>query len=32
VPVLEHDGITYAFTGDLDQRKLLQLVASARLP
>jgi len=32
VPILEHDGIAYAFTGDLDQRKLLQLVASARLP
>lgn len=32
VPVIEHDGIMYAFTGDLDQRKLLQLVASARLP
>jgi anti-sigma factor RsiW len=32
VPMLEHDGIVYAFTGDLDQRRLLQLVASARLP
>jgi len=32
VPILEHDGIAYAFTGDLDQRRLLQLVASARLP
>ena len=32
VPMIEHDGIVYAFTGDLDQRKLLQLVASARLP
>jgi anti-sigma factor (TIGR02949 family) len=32
VPILEHDGIVYAFTGDLDQRKLLQLVASAKLP
>jgi anti-sigma factor RsiW len=32
VPILEHDGITYAFTGDLDQRQLLRLVASARLP
>ena len=32
VPVIEHDGIAYAFTGDLDQRQLLQLVASARLP
>jgi anti-sigma factor RsiW len=32
VPILEHDGIAYAFTGDLDQRRLLQLVASARVP
>ena len=32
VPIIEHDGITYAFTGDLDQRRLLQLVASARVP
>jgi anti-sigma factor RsiW len=32
VPILEHDGIAYAFTGDLDQHRLLQLVASARLP
>jgi anti-sigma factor RsiW len=32
VPIFEHDGIAYAFTGDLDQRHLLQLVASARLP
>ena len=32
VPILEHDGITYAFTGDLDQQQLLRLVASARLP
>jgi anti-sigma factor RsiW len=32
VPMFEHEGITYAFTGDLDQRRLLQLVASARLP
>ena len=32
VPVFEHDGVVYAFTGDLDQRRLLQLVASARLP
>lgn len=32
VPVIEHDGIAYAFTGDMDQRRLLQLVASARLP
>jgi anti-sigma factor RsiW len=32
VPILEHDGIAYAFTGDLDQRQLLRLVATARLP
>jgi anti-sigma factor RsiW len=32
VPIIEHDGIAYAFTGDLDQRRLLQLVASAKLP
>jgi anti-sigma factor (TIGR02949 family) len=32
VPMIEHDGVVYAFTGDLDQRRLLQLVANARLP
>jgi len=32
VPMIEHDGVVYAFTGDLDQRRLLQLVAHARLP
>jgi len=32
VPMIEHDGIVYAFTGDLDQRRLLRLVGSARLP
>jgi anti-sigma factor RsiW len=32
VPVFEHDGVVYAFTGDLDQQRLLKLVASARLP
>jgi anti-sigma factor (TIGR02949 family) len=32
VPIIEHDGIAYAFTGDLDQQRLLQLVASARVP
>lgn len=31
VPLVEHDGLTYAFTGDLDRRALLQLAASARL-
>ncbi len=32
VPIVEQDGIAYAFAGDLDQHRLLQLVASARLP
>jgi len=32
VPMIEHDGVVYASTGDLDQRHLLQLVANARLP
>jgi len=32
VPMIEHDGVVYAFTGDLDQRQLLRMVASARLP
>jgi anti-sigma factor RsiW len=32
VPVVQDDGIVYAFTGDLDQRVLLQLVATARFP
>ena len=32
VPMFEHDGIVYAFAGDLDQQRLLHLVASARLP
>lgn len=32
VPMIEHDGVVYAFTGDLDQHRLLQLVANARLP
>jgi anti-sigma factor RsiW len=32
VPLIEHDGVVYAFTGDLDQRQLLHLVASAKLP
>lgn len=32
VPMLEQNGIVYAFTGDLDQRRLLHLVGSARLP
>jgi anti-sigma factor RsiW len=32
VPILQDSGIVYAFTGDLDQRKLLHLVATARIP
>jgi hypothetical protein len=32
VPLVQDDGIVYAFTGDLDQRMLLQLVATARFP
>jgi anti-sigma factor RsiW len=32
VPIVEHDGIAYAFTGDLDRSELLQLVGSAKLP
>lgn len=32
VPVIERDGVVYAFTGDLDQSSLLRLVASAQLP
>lgn len=31
VPVLEHEGLTYAFTGDLDRQSMIQLAASARL-
>jgi anti-sigma factor RsiW len=32
VPIVEQDGIMYAFAGDLDQHRLLRLVGSARLP
>lgn len=32
VPIVQDNGIVYAFTGDLDERKLLQLVATARFP
>jgi len=32
VPFVQDNGIVYAFTGDLDQRMLLQLVATARFP
>lgn len=31
VPVVEHGGLTYAIAGDLDERALLQLAASARV-
>lgn len=32
VPIVEHDGIAYAFTGDLDRTELLQLAGSVKLP
>ena len=32
VPFIEHDGVVYAFTGDLEQNRLLKLVADAQLP
>jgi hypothetical protein len=32
VPIVQEDGIVYAFTGDMDERRLLQLVATARFP
>ena len=32
VPILQDNGIVYAFTGDLDQRNLLHLVATVRIP
>ncbi len=31
VPVREYDGLTYAFTGDLDRQSMIQLAASARV-
>ena len=31
VPVVEYNGLSYAFTGDLDSRSLMQLAATARL-
>lgn len=31
VPVVQHDGLTYAFTGDLDSQAMIQLAASARV-
>lgn len=32
IPVFEQAGVVYALTGDLDQRQLLELLSSARLP
>jgi hypothetical protein len=32
VPLVQDDGLVYAFTGDLDQNVMLQLVATARFP
>jgi hypothetical protein len=32
VPILQDNGIVYAFTGDLDQGNLLHLAATARFP
>jgi len=32
VPVLEREGLAYAFTGDLDQERMLELLGRARLP
>jgi hypothetical protein len=32
VPIVQDGGIVYAFTGDLDEKMLLQLVATARFP
>ena len=31
VPVVEYEGLSYAFAGDLDSRSLMRLAASARL-
>ncbi|MCA9609848.1 MAG: zf-HC2 domain-containing protein [Myxococcales bacterium] len=31
VPVVQHGGLSYAFTGDLDSRSLMRLAASAQL-
>lgn len=31
IPVVEHDGLTYAIAGDLDRRALLRLAATARV-
>lgn len=32
VPIIEHNGILYGFTGDMDERRLLRLVSTIRLP
>lgn len=32
VPIIEHNGVLYGFTGDLDERRLLRLVGTVRLP
>jgi hypothetical protein len=32
VPIVQQNGIVYAFAGDLDQKSLLRLVANARIP
>ncbi|MDD9944996.1 MAG: zf-HC2 domain-containing protein [Myxococcales bacterium] len=31
VPIIEHNGILYGFTGDLDERRMLRLVGSVQL-
>ena len=31
VPVRQHDGLSYAFTGDMDRDSLMRLAASARV-
>lgn len=31
VPLVEHDGLTYAFTGELDARSMMHLAATARV-
>ncbi len=32
VPLIQRDGIVYAFTGDMDHQALMRLVATAKLP
>ena len=31
VPLVDHDGLTYAFTGELDSRSMMHLAATARV-